>query len=163
MLRCEADIAVDSPFGNGRVIVLRRVPTRMRHQASSVSHRAHRQVDARRLLLADDSIQTLTALQTLLTRRGYRVRVATNGLAALQVAREFEPHAAVLDIGMPGATGLEVAVALRRQFGDRPLTLIALSGYAQRDDRARAVAAGFDHHLQKPANIAAIIALLTEA
>ena len=114
----------------------------------------------RRLMLVDDNVETVSALQKLFTLKGYEVRTAHDGLDALSLAERFEPHAAVLDIGLPGASGYEVASALRERYGRRPLVLVALSGYGQRQDRERAREAGFDHHLLKPANFRTIAALI---
>jgi len=79
------------------------------------------------------------------------VRVAYDGHSALDECRRFAPQVAVLDIGMPGADGYEVARLLRKDDAARP-KLIALTGWGQEQDRGRALAAGFDHHLTKPAD-----------
>ena len=115
----------------------------------------------RRLMLVDDNVETVSALQKLFSMKGYDVRTAHDGLDALSLAEEFDPHAAVLDIGLPGASGYEVANALRERYGARPLLLVALSGYGQEEDRLRAREAGFDHHLLKPANFRTIAELLS--
>ena len=117
--------------------------------------------DKRRLMLVDDNAETVSALQKLFSLKGYEVRTALDGLDALDLAEEFDPHAAVLDIGLPGASGYEVAAALRERYGERPLLLVALSGYGQEEDRLRAREAGFDHHLLKPANFRTIAELLS--
>ena len=117
----------------------------------------------RRLMLVDDNIETVTALQKLFGMKGYEVRVAHDGLAAISLAETFEPEAAVLDIGLPGANGYEVASALRERYGERSLLLVALSGYGQEDDRARSREAGFDHHLLKPASFRALMDLVATA
>ena len=114
----------------------------------------------RRLMLVDDNVETVTALYRLFTRKGYEVRTAHDGLAALDLAETFSPHAAVLDIGLPGASGYQVASAMRRHYGARPLLLVALSGYGQQKDRDRSREAGFDHHLLKPASFRSIVELL---
>ena len=117
----------------------------------------------RRLMLVDDNVETVAALEKLFGMKGYEVRVAHDGLAALSLAETFEPEAAVLDIGLPGANGYEVASALRERYGERSLLLVALSGYGQDDDRARSREAGFDHHLLKPASFRALMELVASA
>jgi len=117
----------------------------------------------RRLMLVDDNVETVSALQKLFSLKGYEVRTAHDGLDALSLAEQFSPHAAVLDIGLPGASGYEVASRLRERYMSRPLLLVALSGYGQQQDRDRAREAGFDHHLLKPANFRVIAALLEDA
>ena len=114
----------------------------------------------RRLLLVDDNLETVAALQRLFSMKGYEVETAHDGLAAIALAERFEPHMAVLDIGLPGASGYEVAAALRARWDGRSLLLIALSGYGQQKDRDRSKEAGFDHHLLKPVNFRSVLELL---
>jgi CheY-like chemotaxis protein len=76
--------------------------------------------------------------------------VAHDGLAALELAERERPDVAVLDIGMPGMNGYEVARSLRREHWGRGLRLIAVTGWGQDEDKRRATAAGFDSHLTKP-------------
>jgi CheY-like chemotaxis protein len=83
------------------------------------------------------------------------VRVAYDGGAALQVGRDFRPRVAVLDIGMPGTDGYEVARAFRKTLGP-DVKLVALTGWGQDADRRRALEAGFDHHLTKPVDPGAL-------
>jgi len=116
--------------------------------------------DRQRLLLVDDNLETISALQKLFLMKGYEVETANDGLSAIALAETYRPQMAVLDIGLPGANGYEVAEALREQYAGEPLLLIALSGYGQQKDRDRSREAGFDHHLLKPANFKAIIDLL---
>jgi CheY-like chemotaxis protein len=86
----------------------------------------------------------------LLELAGHEVRVAHLGRAALSIAQAFRPDTAVLDIGMPDLSGYEVAQELRQEPWATKIQLIALTGWGQEDDRRRARAAGFDHHLTKP-------------
>ena len=114
----------------------------------------------RRLMLVDDNLETVAALEKLFAMKGYEVRTAHDGPAALALAEAFDPHMAVLDIGLPGASGYEVAATLRERRAGRPLLLIALSGYGQQKDRDRSREAGFDHHLLKPVNFRSVLELL---
>jgi two-component system CheB/CheR fusion protein len=102
-----------------------------------------------RILVADDNKDAADSLQRVLELYGHEVRVAYDGEAALELAARFEPDIAILDIGMPGANGYDVARAMRVSRGSR-VTLVALTGWGQEGDRRRAIEAGFDFHLTKP-------------
>ena len=81
---------------------------------------------------------------------GHDVRTAYDGSTAIDLAREFTPEAALLDVGLPGMNGYDVAKELRRGANGSAVTLVAFTGYGQDEDRRRALQAGFDHHLVKP-------------
>jgi two-component system CheB/CheR fusion protein len=102
-----------------------------------------------RVLVVDDNEDAAQALAMLLGMSGHDVRVAADGLSALEVAERFEPHVALVDIGMPGIDGFELGRRLRSLFA-ADLLLIAVTGYSQSEDRRRSRDAGFDHHLVKP-------------
>jgi PAS domain S-box-containing protein len=102
-----------------------------------------------RVLVADDNRDAADTLCRILSLYGYEVRAAYDGSAALEVCESFQPHAAVLDIGMPGRSGYDVARVLRERRGSG-LRLVALSGWGSETDVQRARDAGFDHHLTKP-------------
>jgi len=161
----EGTITADSAGsdrGSTFILSLPAVPAPADEPAPSAAGRARGapSADRQRLLLVDDNIETVSALQKLFLMKGYEVRTAHDGLAAIALAQSYRPQMAVLDIGLPGANGFEVAEALRKLYADEPLLLIALSGYGQQKDRDRSKLAGFDHHLLKPANFRAIIDLL---
>lgn len=84
---------------------------------------------------------------------GHQVRIAYDGAAAIDEARDFSPEIVFLDIGLPGMSGYEVARALRAEQGDRKMVLIALSGYGEDEDAERSMASGFDRHILKPIDI----------
>jgi signal transduction histidine kinase/ActR/RegA family two-component response regulator len=109
-------------------------------------------VEARRVLVADDNVDAASSFGLLLQLWGHEVRVAHDGLAALTLAREFRPHVAFLDIGMPGINGYEVAGAIRTEPWGGGVRLIALTGWGGDADRRRSRDAGFDSHLTKPVN-----------
>jgi CheY-like chemotaxis protein len=96
----------------------------------------------------------------LLQALGAEVRVVHDGAQALDAVARFDPVLVLLDIGMPGMDGYSVARAIRSRFADRAITLVALTGWGQEEDRRRAREAGFDHHLVKPADIDALQKLL---
>lgn len=105
-----------------------------------------------KVLLVDDNFDALTTLAMALEMAGYEVRTAADGFEALQVAAGFGPDVAVLDIGLPGMSGYELAPRLQ-QASAFPLRLIAVTGYGQATDRQRTAAAGFHTHLVKPVDI----------
>ena len=102
-----------------------------------------------RVLVADDNRDAADSLARLLSLYGHEVRVAYDGAAALELAGEWRPAAAILDIGMPLVNGYEAARRLRADHG-AAILLIASTGWGQEADRSRAVQAGFDRHLTKP-------------
>jgi PAS domain S-box-containing protein len=112
-----------------------------------------------RLLVVDDNRDAADTLSSLLEVLGARTRVAYDGDSAIQVFQEFRPDVVFLDIGLPGMSGYDVARAIRNLDGP-PVLLVALTGWGQDGDRARALASGFDHHLSKPADIAQLLQLV---
>jgi signal transduction histidine kinase/ActR/RegA family two-component response regulator len=103
-----------------------------------------------KILMADDNRDAVDSLAMVLQLAGYDVLVAYDGKEALMLAERHRPDVVVLDIGMPGMTGYEVARAIRQLDGCKSMYLIAITGWGQADDKERAGAAGFDHHLTKP-------------
>ncbi len=107
--------------------------------------------DARhRVLVVDDNRDAADSLAMLLEINGYGVAVGYCGKEALQIAQQAPPEAIVLDIGMPDITGYEVARRIRAERWGAGIFLIAATGWGQQEDKAQAIAAGFDHHLTKP-------------
>jgi CheY-like chemotaxis protein len=96
----------------------------------------------------------------LLTDAGFDCRSSDNGPAGLALIEEFEPAAAIVDIGIPGIDGLELARRVRAASKNPNLYLIALTGYGQRADRDRALEAGFNEHVVKPVDVANLERLL---
>jgi PAS domain S-box-containing protein len=115
-----------------------------------------------RILVADDNQDAANTLALMLRLAGHDVRTAHSGRAALTLAHEFEPDFVLLDIGMPDLDGYEVASRLRSTDRGKQLRLIALTGWGQDEDKRRARAAGFDHHLTKPVNPHRLDALLAQ-
>jgi|GEM_PF-183586 len=107
----------------------------------------------RRILLVDDNQDALMSLANLLSLDGHEVRSAANGFLALDAAPEFAPEVAVLDIGMPGLDGYELARRMRAQPWGESMVLVALTGWGQEGDRRRSREAGFDSHWVKPLDI----------
>ncbi|HEX6155336.1 MAG TPA: ATP-binding protein [Burkholderiales bacterium] len=105
---------------------------------------------AQRVLVADDNRDAADSLAFMLRVAGHDVRIAYDGQQALDLAETFRPSLALVDIGMPRLNGYETARRLREKPYGAELTLIALTGWGQPDDRNRSLAAGFDHHVVKP-------------
>lgn len=104
----------------------------------------------RRILVVDDSVDGAKALAMLLSILGHDVRTAHDGLNALAEARSNPPELVLLDIGLPGMDGFEVAQRMRQELGLKEAILVAITGYGQDEDRRRSREAGFDAHLVKP-------------
>ncbi len=113
-----------------------------------------------RILVVDDNVDSADSLALLLELGGHEVRTAHDGPRALEAARAFQPRVVLLDIGLPGMNGYEVARHLRELPEAGRALLIALTGYGQDDDRRKALDAGFDHHLVKPVDFDALRALI---
>ncbi|HEY0819173.1 MAG TPA: ATP-binding protein [Rhizobacter sp.] len=112
---------------------------------------------AGRVLVVDDNTDALDTAAEVLMRAGHEVRTAAHPKAALALVDEFKPDVAVLDIGLPEMDGYQLAQALRNALPGWRARFIALSGYGQEADKARAAAAGFSVHLTKPADPAALL------
>ena len=92
--------------------------------------------------------------------QGHEVRVVHDGAAALEAVQSFPAGVVLLDIGLPGLTGLEVARRIRQLPALKDLVLVAMTGYGQESDRERSREAGFDHHLVKPADLDELLKVL---
>lgn len=112
-----------------------------------------------RVLVVDDNSDGADMLAEALEGLGYRTVVAYDGLEALRVADDFEPHVALLDIGLPVMDGYEVGTRLRTKWRD--VKLVAITGYGQDHDRERTRLAGFQAHLTKPVDLGKVLSLLT--
>jgi CheY-like chemotaxis protein len=116
-----------------------------------------------RILVADDNRTTALAFGKLLESHGHTVRVVLNGLAAMDVLREFQPQIVLLDIGMPGMDGCEVTQQIRQEPGFESVLIVIISGHGQESDKARSKQAGANHHLVKPINFDELWEILAKA
>ena len=107
--------------------------------------RAHK-----RILVVDDNPDQANSLGMLLRLMGHEVRLAYDGLQAVAAAEEFLPEAALIDIGLPGLNGYDVARRIRQHPKLAKIVLVAQTGWGQEDDHQRSKEAGFDHHIVKP-------------
>src|ERR1700712_4559507 len=117
-------------------------------------------VNVQRVLLVDDNLDAVESMEILLQAFGYEVATAIHPDLALAQLESFAPAAAVIDIGLPGMDGYQLATEIRRRLAGKPMRLIAFTGYGGSDDIARASAAGFDAHLVKPVEIDRLLAVL---
>ncbi len=115
---------------------------------------------ARRILVVDDYPRVAESLMKMLALAGHDVRIALDGPTAVEEASSFRPEFIVLDIGLPGMDGYEVARQIRNDPASRQATLIAVTGYGKKEDQLRAYQAGFDHHLTKPVDCAVLLQLI---
>jgi CheY-like chemotaxis protein len=114
----------------------------------------------RRILVVDDNEDSAASLSMLLTAMGHDTRIANDGVQALEVATQYRPDIAILDIGLPQLDGYEVARRMRCTPDGAHCLLVALTGWGQESDRKRAQGAGFDVHLVKPVDPEALAELL---
>ena len=115
-----------------------------------------------RVMVVDDNVDAAEMLSELMDISGHSSAVAHDGVSALSLADRFRPDVAFLDIGMPGMNGYELARRLRSLPGQQHTVLVALTGWGDENDRVLSKTAGFDHHLIKPANLEAVLALLAQ-
>ena len=114
----------------------------------------------RRVLVVDDNVDAADSLAQLVGMFGNEVCTAYDGAAGIEAARTFRPGVVLCDIGMPKVNGYNVARSIRAEEWGRNIVLVALTGWGQADDRQKSAAAGFDHHLVKPVEDAALMKLL---
>ncbi len=116
---------------------------------------------SRRILIADDNRDAAETLAELLRMNGHEVNMVHDGPGALAAFAELRPDIVLLDIGMPGLSGYEVARTMRDNRRSPLVKLIAITGWAQENDKARAMSAGFDYHFTKPVDVQKLLALVS--
>jgi len=114
----------------------------------------------RRVLVVDDNRDSADSLCELLQLRGNDAHTAHDGIEAVDAVIALQPDVVVLDIGLPRLNGYEVAQRIRQMEGWADIMLIAVTGWGQEEDRRRSKESGFDHHLTKPIEFSALLALL---
>ena len=112
------------------------------------------------VLVVDDNRDAAESIGMLLGHLGAEVRIAEHGTEALEAFEVFRPRVVFLDLSMPGMDGYELARRMRAMGSEPEVTLVALTGWGQDDDRKRVLGAGFDHHMVKPAKLDALQSLL---
>lgn len=123
------------------------------HPTEPALKNQNRDRQTRRILVVDDVVDAADTLAEVLELWGHEVHKVHDGEAAVEAVRQLHPEVVLLDIGMPGMDGFEVARVLRREHPNQPMLLVALTGYAQDSDRQEALRAGFDAHLSKPVDL----------
>ncbi len=144
--------------GRGSEFVIQ-LPLATTQSVSATERRADEQRLERRILVIDDNQDAANATAMLIEEMGGDARVAYDGESALEMLQEYQPEVILLDIGMRGLDGYETCQRIRRVLGNRVL-LVALTGFGQEQDKEKATRAGFDAHLTKPADGAALAGIL---
>jgi PAS domain S-box-containing protein len=118
---------------------------------------------SRRILVVDDNVDAAAIMRLLLTSQGLIVHMVHDGPAALEAIGSFDPEIVLLDIGLPGMNGYEVAQRIRATAAGRRIVLWAITGWGQEDDKRRAREAGFDEHFTKPVSGSQLLARIADA
>jgi PAS domain S-box-containing protein len=153
--------AVSGGPGQGTEMIVRLPRARVvAEDLETLAETASRRDARRRVLVVDDNVDSAESTALLLRLWGHEVRTAFDGEQALATVEDLDPHVVLLDIGLPRMNGYQVAALLRERRGERPLLLVALTGYGQPEDQRRSREAGFDVHMVKPLDAEALRALL---
>ena len=152
-------VEASSVFGRGSEFIVRlpvmsdegRVVSGEHGTSSSLTTRHSPLATRLRVLVVDDNVDTVLSITMLLQASGHDVQTAHNGPTAVQAALDYRPDVMLLDIGLPGLNGYEVAKRIRQQPALKNVVLVALTGYGQEADRQTSLQAGFNQHLVKPA------------
>jgi signal transduction histidine kinase/CheY-like chemotaxis protein len=151
--------ATSAGLGQGSELTVTLPTTSEAALPDSVAEETTPRTRSRHVLIVEDSPDNREMLQELLEQEGHRVEVAADGAQAVQVAARIRPEVALIDIGLPGIDGYEVARRIRSDLGSN-IYLIALTGYGRPEDRARSAEAGFNSHLTKPPDLGELYATL---
>jgi CheY-like chemotaxis protein len=155
-------VAASSVLGQGSEFVVRLpvVPPHQSHVSSPPAETAQPTGPSLRVLVVDDNVDTVTTLAMLVKESGHDVRTVYDGSSVLEAALDYRPNVVLLDIGLPGLNGFEVAKQLRRQPALQNAVLVAMTGYGRESDLQRSQEAGFDHHLVKPGDFGKVLQIL---
>jgi len=146
--------------GSEFVVKLPLLPTAPELREEETSSPKDQEVRRRRILVVDDNVDAAMSLAIILEMAGHEVHTAHDGLEAVDAAGEFRPDVALLDIGLPGLSGLDVARHIRQEPWGAEVSLVALTGWGQDEDRRNTQEAGFDAHLVKPVEHSDLMTLL---
>jgi signal transduction histidine kinase/DNA-binding response OmpR family regulator len=159
-------LAQSDGLGRGSTFTVR-LPRAVRadsiRAAQAASNEPSAEPAARRVLIVDDNIDAAETLSMMLEILGQQTRQAHDGHKALTVAAEFKPEVVFMDIGLPGLSGHEAVARMRKDLGMTQAYMVALSGYGTEEDRRKSLYAGFDSHLVKPLDPAALPGILASA
>jgi len=148
--------------GSRFIVRLPRVPGTAEIEKPPQPRRVVRGAPSHRVLVVDDNIDGAEMLSVYLRELGHDVRIAFDGMEALELARGFSPDIVFLDIGLPGLSGFEVIERIRQIPSCAGVPVVAVTGYARESDRARTLAAGFSAHVAKPIDIARLGSIVEE-
>ena len=149
-----SEFVVRLPAAAGPVKMLPKIEVCLRHNWRKKSAE---------VLVVDDNADTARGMELILKFNGHDVQTANDGRAAISVAQVYRPDIVLLDIGLPGMDGYQVAARLRQEESSKGAVIIAVSGYGQEEDRRRSQEAGFDHHMVKPVDHDALLKLLAQS
>ena len=155
-------VEVQSALGEGSEFVVRLpvMVTPTMAPPSTFEESAEPTGPSLRVLVVDDNVDAAESLALLLEEFGHEVQTASDGPTALEVAPVFRPNVVLLDIGLPGINGFDVARRIREHPDLSSVVLVAMTGYGQITDKQRSREAGFHHHLVKPASFEQVLQLL---
>ena len=155
-------VAASSVLGQGSEFVVRLpvVSPPQQQPASPSPQSAQSTGQSLRVLVVDDNVDTVTTLALLVNESGHDVRTAYDGSAVLEAALDYRPNVVLLDIGLPGLNGFDVAKQIRQQPALQNAVLVAMTGYGGVSDLQRSFDAGFDHHLVKPGDFGKVLQIL---
>jgi CheY-like chemotaxis protein len=144
--------------GKGAEFIIRlpAEPAGQAHDTAQPKRRANTRTVARRVLVVDDNVDAALMLAALVKQFGHEVLTVHDGPQALRVAETYRPDVILLDIGMPGMNGFEVARALREKGITPAPKIVAVTGWGKAEDHERSREAGFDMHLVKPVEVSQI-------
>jgi PAS domain S-box-containing protein len=145
-------VARSDGYGRGSEFTIHLPAEKVKQESVKPPSRPTMMRTGRRVLVVDDNKDSADSLAMLLRMLGHVVQTANDGPTGLSAAAEHKPEVVLLDIGLPGMDGYEVALQLRRMEDLKGITVVAMTGYGQEEDRRRTLEAGFDHHVTKPAD-----------
>jgi len=153
-------------FGKGSEFVVR-IPLApaSRNESTALvedSPIAEQPILQRRILIADDNPDVVETFEVMLQTLGYEVQTALDGIEALEKAEQFQPHAIVLDLGMPKLDGYETAKRIRQRPWGQDVVLVAVTGWGNENDKLKSADAGFDMHLVKPIDATILLQYLNK-
>jgi two-component system CheB/CheR fusion protein len=157
--------ATSEGFGRGAefIVALPAAVQAARKESPQVPKLSAVTTQPRRVLVVEDQPALSRVTVALLQKLGHDVRSAADGREALLAVREYNPEIVLLDIGLPGMDGYEVARCLRIEMGDDAPMLVAMTGYSEHEVNRHARKATFDHHLVKPADLGTLRDLLMQS
>ena len=159
----DGQVSVKSGLGVGSTFEIRLAATSAPALESVAPHVEEHAASMADILVVEDNIDAAETLNTLLSIRGHRVRLAADGAGAVRAVNEHAPEIILMDIGLPDTDGRELARRFRTEMQTRNALMIAISGYGEQRDIKESLEAGFDHHLTKPIDYEALERLLCDS